>query len=551
MESTRQRGYSDKSADEASIPGDVSASSIDESVISVGNMMPVIQILSGVLEDHSDDEETPTQPQQANQDKVCDPCSCCFWSWSSRSYAELASTPEQSQSDNKVIVSLDDTLDPTLKQASGTPLIAPAPVLEPILESRLELAPTRSTMTSSTGDGDDTMDFTRVPTTRLFEDVETATSIGGIEVTTGHSENLLPPEVVLFEPAQTDRQARGRRLIFMNCLLTDLEQKSLAGLHRALEAEESITTKGEGEFPSYVRLHALRIAQQAKHNPEKAVDIISTHLNMRVQMFPLSDVYLQGLLKKGMMYWHGRDRKCRPCLVWNLKLMDGFSIQDGVKSVLFVMEYAIRFALVPGRVENYILLVDLEGLRLKHTTKENRALAKSIATLMEHVYCGRNFCTKIFNLPWVIKAIANSFIPEDKKEKTQFVGDSEIQEVMGKLFEPHQLEQKYGGSAPNLEPEETYPFKFFPQCTGQKQEADWSDKSLHQFTDRQFHEGALWDDSTEEVKNMWHDNARRQSLGRESAADLQSIGVKDVTPCTDMKSWFKLVNPEEAKRRNY
>merc|ERR1711920_1020026 len=122
----------------------------------------------------------------------------------------------------------------------------------------------------------------------------------------------------------------------------------------------------------------------------------------------------------------------------------------------------------------------------------------------------------------------------------QFVGDNEIQTVMRGLAEPHQLEQRYGGQAPNLAPEETYPFRFFPKPRGEAH-AGSTDESLHKFTNRTFHEGFLWDASSESTKAEWVDSLQGQSLTSAAARDLESMGIPSIKPCADMESWLQLV----------
>jgi len=267
-----------------------------------------------------------------------------------------------------------------------------------------------------------------------------------------------------------------------------------------------------------------------------------------VKCFPISDTDILADLKKGLMYWHGRDRQHRPCLVWRLSKITEFNKVSATRLVLFVLEYAIRFCLIPGRVETWTLLVDLEDVGLGHSTSANREIAKNISILLEQVYCGRNYVTKIFRLPWAIKAIANGFIPADKKKKVQFVGNSEIQKVMAELFEPHQLEKRYGGTAPDLQPHEVYPFRFYPNADGKKSQVGGKDTSLHMYTDRFFHEGYLLDETDAEAKASWTSKISGQSLTTRSAQELSKAGIKDVNACIDLKTWFQIVNPEAGKR---
>ena len=71
-------------------------------------------------------------------------------------------------------------------------------------------------------------------------------------------------------------------------------------------------------------------------------------------------------------------------------------------------------------------------------------------------------------MPSIVRAIVNSLIPEDKKSKVDFVADADIapRQVVGHnapgesaasqaksmrlMCEPHQLEEQYGGTAPNV-----------------------------------------------------------------------------------------------------
>ena len=68
----------------------------------------------------------------------------------------------------------------------------------------------------------------------------------------------------------------GNRLIFLNVPLLDFEQKALDKLHEALKGEKALAPGGV--MPSYVRLHALRLLQQAKWKVDKAISTIATHL---------------------------------------------------------------------------------------------------------------------------------------------------------------------------------------------------------------------------------------------------------------------------------
>lgn len=387
----------------------------------------------------------------------------------------------------------------------------------------------------------------RHPTCALFAKVETAPAIGGLDLVSPHSKYLLTPEVILFEPTEQEIHRGGApalpgkpgtRLIFLNTELRDVEQAALAELHAAFEAEN-----GDPTIPEFLRLHAARILQQAKFDVTKAMKTMLTHLEMRVNIMPVAEHAVINELRKGMMYWHGRDRKCRPCLVWRMNRLDNYDIEGATRMMLFLLEYGVRYCLVPGRVENWTLLVDLSGCGMATVGSTARGVAKNVTRLLEEVYCGRNFCTKIFHLPWVLRVIVNSVIPEDKKSKVEFVSDADIQKVMRGLFEPHQIEEQYGGTAPNVPDAEVYPFKFFPHACGPKSGGEPPQESLHEQSDFGFHEGHSWD-TFPSAKAKWEEPSGQQALTPAASKQLAKLtaGKVVVQPCQTIERWQELVN---------
>lgn len=388
----------------------------------------------------------------------------------------------------------------------------------------------------------------RANTSFFFSDVSTAPAVGGLEIKSPHSKYLLTPEVLLFEPTEHEIHRGGApappgkpgtRIIFVNTPLTDLEIAGLEELHQAYEKE--------GGIPGYVRVHALRIVQQAKFNMAKAKHTIASHLEMRVQLMPISEESVVNDLKKGVMYWHGRDRKCRPMLIWKMSKINLLEPEAATRMILFILEYAVRYALVPGRVETWNVIVDLSDTGLSQAGSNGRAMLRNVTRLLEEVFCGRANCTKIFHLPWVIRAIVNSLIPEDKRSKVEFVADENISKVMRELCEPHQLEKQYGGTAPNLEPHECYPFKFFPNVCGADSGGSPPDESLHELVDRTFHEGYSWDTSRS-AKKTWQEHSKSESLTPFSARFLSRLTSSKVEPCQDIERWKEIVMPEESRQ---
>jgi len=174
---------------------------------------------------------------------------------------------------------------------------------------------------------------------------------------------------------------------------------------------------------------------------------------------------------------------------------------------------------------------------------------------------------KIVNMPGsgMLTRAINGVIPTEKKDKVEFPTDAKA--ALRDLFEPNQLERRYGGTSPDLKPEESYPFKFFPNPRGRaarentaqwEKDADTNDDvsamkseglndvedfSLHESATLPFHEGVLWDESSDEARARWLDIALRSALTPEAAAALTQRHGKQARLCRSMSDWMMTVNP--------
>lgn len=397
----------------------------------------------------------------------------------------------------------------------------------------------------------------RACTATLFEEAHAAPAIGGLVLAQALHEFTLPPEVVLFEPSANDihrggtpapEGKPGNRLIFLNVPLLDFEQKALESLHDALKDEKALAPLGDGVIPSYVRLHALRILQQSKLRVDKALSTIATHLEMRVQKMPVHEESVLNDLKSGMMYWHGRDRSCRPVLIWRMEKITKFDADRATRMILFILEFAVRYLMVPGRVENWVLIVDLAGCGLSMAAASSfRTVCRNVTRLLEEVYCGRNFTTKIFHMPSIVRAIVNSLIPEDKKSKVEFVADADIAKSMRQLCEANQLEEQYGGTAPNVREGGAFPFRFFPHCRGPQSGGSPPLPSLHDIVDRSFHEGFSLD-LFEKAQAIWRPFIDRQPLTKTGAETVSKLLARIISPTETLEQWLALQSTEAANK---
>lgn len=293
----------------------------------------------------------------------------------------------------------------------------------------------------------------------------------GIE--TQHSEWLLPLEILQYQPSAKDVFRGGRaipraRQIFGGAMLQDEEATALRELRQALLAEEEERVEDDVTRPALDPdgPHALRMLQHCKFDIEDTVSMMRTLAEDSISKSLPGEVDVLEDLRHGFIYLHGRDRSCRPCLYIRFERA-GPLVNDSERVqrlVSFVLEYAVRHVLVPGRVENWVVVLDLANAMSAVSSPWAVAglvsTALKLANLLQSVHCGRMAWMRIVNAPlgW-LRGLMNRAIPEEKKDKVSFPQD--VAELLQDV-DAHQLETCYGGDAPDVESGMGYPFRFFP-----------------------------------------------------------------------------------------
>lgn len=131
------------------------------------------------------------------------------------------------------------------------------------------------------------------------------------------------------------------------------------------------------------------------------------------------------MLEQGFLYGHARDSKMRPVVILNLrKLVDaGLEVQDFIELNDFYMSYIVQNALVPGRIEQFNLIVDARDVSLSEIPlKCIVTINKHAITLMKHRSCQ----TLVVGVSWygrmALKFI-NNFMDSFQIAKVKFFGN--------------------------------------------------------------------------------------------------------------------------------
>lgn len=150
---------------------------------------------------------------------------------------------------------------------------------------------------------------------------------------------------------------------------------------------------------------------------------------------------LHPVLCSGGIYIYGRDNRYRPSIIIRPAFLVQFPYQLHLATAFFILEFILETMLIPGQVENWVLLVDLKGFNIAEALKHK----KIIHELFTHYPCrlGAVYLLRTGN-------VANTLVkmlPQNTLCKVKVV---EKNCDLLNEFNPQQLEIRYGGSANNV-----------------------------------------------------------------------------------------------------
>jgi len=207
----------------------------------------------------------------------------------------------------------------------------------------------------------------------------------------------------------------------------------------------------------------LRFLQANSFKLDKTLLAVKEHTNWKTTKLPIKvNDQIKEFLDKGYLYVHGRDHKFRPIIVFNVSLLDikAFDCDLMIDALTFFLEFIIANLLLPGQIENWIFILDLNGMGL--STLPLNPLKKLLGYL-QHNYRGRLYVMYIVNTPSTIYIpwkIAKKFIEESTVNKI-FFHKKQTPDPLYAHTNKDQVEQKYGGTAPNID-------KFWPPILPEK-----------------------------------------------------------------------------------
>jgi len=233
---------------------------------------------------------------------------------------------------------------------------------------------------------------------------------------------------------------------------------------KLLRELQALAAKGGVVLLPLMSVRGTRYITTARGDIEKALTMMQATNEFYHEHFgtPCSEKLMAADLKHGIAYWCGRDSELRPILVFRANRIPAAWHKAGsydkvVRVVTFCFEYFFRYMSVPGVVESFNVLIDLNGLGI--TQIPVTALKEMYKSMANH-YTVRVTRMYICNMSTFLRgvfAIAKSVITERQNQKLCVVTSKAD---LLKEFAAHQFEKDFGGTKENIK--ESWPFQLSP-----------------------------------------------------------------------------------------
>ncbi|KRX11221.1 CRAL-TRIO domain [Pseudocohnilembus persalinus] len=259
---------------------------------------------------------------------------------------------------------------------------------------------------------------------------------------------LIPPEAFRYFPTKQEQiEGEGasalRRIFEGQVEYSIFEKEQLQQLELAIRGQALKLTEW------WSKCKKLRFLYANKFNIDKTIETIDKHQQWRNEILPLkiTDTAME-LIQTGAIYLHGHDNRFRPIIIIDIsKLKKNVKLETICEGMTYFFEFILENVFLPGQIENWIVILDLKKCGATQLPINN---IKGLMSFLQSNYRSRMYKCYIVNSTWTITGVwkmVKQFLMQNTINKIKF----ESNEPKG-LFEhchPSQVEQQYGGTAPN------------------------------------------------------------------------------------------------------
>ena len=267
-----------------------------------------------------------------------------------------------------------------------------------------------------------------------------------------------PPDEIII--VNQKKPKKSFRRVYYNVPYTDFENKWIS------EFKNIISQHPETKLPEYFDDYLLLAFIYATHvDLEKSYKQLVKYLKFCQQTFPVvitPSSKIREILNRGFVYVFGRDNRFRPIVICECKIFQKhykeYATQEILSAVYFLCQFIVNNMIIPGQFESWTFIINLTGVSILSLPEP---VKKMIPALSDY-FLGRLYKNYIMGLNFfsrILYKIACAFLDPVTVAKVNILdkkGDPKLFEII----RPDNIEQKFGGTAPNLPVDEVD--GFFP-----------------------------------------------------------------------------------------
>ena len=240
------------------------------------------------------------------------------------------------------------------------------------------------------------------------------------------------------------------RFIFNGQPKTDYEKKKLSEF-QDYENQQHLKLN----YPSnWLESDTMRLLQASEYDIKKTYKLIEENIQFLNNIPKSINQKIISLLNSGFLYLFGRDHHFRPILVVSIKECSnliskkGYSFDDINQSIIYLINYTLKYILIPGQIENWIIIVDFKDVGLSDISQFKKIL-KTLSSFRGRVF--RNYMINITGFLKIAVKTALKVFGGSTQKKLKILGPDELIKLQ-EIISPDNLQKYFGGTAPNIIP---------------------------------------------------------------------------------------------------
>lgn len=265
---------------------------------------------------------------------------------------------------------------------------------------------------------------------------------------------ILPPrQAYSFFPTEQNIRSKANpknpeRLIYYG--MQQLEPQEHAKLEEFAKFKATLSPNDQALANQFSQKETFRFIAANKFRYSKAAEDMKKYLKWRADSYPmkLNDA-LANIIQSKFLMVIGRDFYFRPIIFFDVVILskiikDGAKVEDVGKVGIFMLEHVLHYMMLPGQVENWIGIIDVQKQGLSDLPLS--ALGEVIKVFTS---CYKSRTAKIFIVNTTILTSAlwtavSAFIEKGTKVKIMLSSESYPQE-MKDMIHPEQVFERLGG----------------------------------------------------------------------------------------------------------